>query len=901
MMVGEPTHRGGNALICQYARFGIGKRGHGCVTVAARRINLNNPATPGAGLKEFNPQRYASLQVADSQTNEIIAQVGRLIRANLSGGPMGNYAVSLLILSGTSDSSAATRAYMSSGTQLDHADVRMPDGGPIHQGFFVTSTLGNAVVPIADVPTIQMPSQSEVHDQSSATQGGVLVGVQYRRPDSDAPGNQFRIYEVAGMSHNDARENPAFEGCTHPLSHFPHGAFTFMGLQHLLDWSAFGTIPPHAPSYMETSAVLAKRHSRRARRARQRQGRRAQHLPRRTGVHLHHTQHRARPVQPDRLDHAVLGRGDEGALQEPRRLREPHPASAEGADGRRLLPARIRRRVPARRHQARQLRRETMTRFTRRRFIQGAAAMAAGGTMTGQAPAHDDERASCEGARDLHLVNGRFLTMDPRRPVVSALAIRAGRVAALGHADELGPCARTINLRGATAIPGLMDSHVHFIRCGQNPGHEVRIIETAASIAELTQMIGARIKELAVPAGEFITCVGGWNINGLAEKRLPTVDELDKAAPNHPVYLSTTGAGGAVTNTPGRAFFVSRGLTVNANGTLNAGQGLAALQAVQTEEDRQRGTAEAIDFAASLGLTCVTDMGVAGAAVAGIPGFKYALNLWRDDNLKLRIRLYFNSSTDPGFTEAEAKIIHSLNQVGDDVFRPLGVGERTNASTTNLQFPDFLKFAAQNGWTVTQHSLTSSEIDFHIASYQAVVAAQAGPIEKLRWGLDHVNPISPIQIAAVKALGIVLRLQGWNYTSANPAGPPWRSLVDSGIRLAAGTDSTNVGPLNPWLMMSYMTTMKNNAGVDATPANQQITREEALRLYTADSAYVSFDEEKLGSLEVGKLADVAVLSDDPLTVPPDRLRRIRSTLTLQAGRIVHGGDDEGRHGRRGRD
>jgi predicted amidohydrolase YtcJ len=424
----------------------------------------------------------------------------------------------------------------------------------------------------------------------------------------------------------------------------------------------------------------------------------------------------------------------------------------------------------------------------------------------------------------------------------------------------------------------------------------VRIIETAASVAELAQMISARIKELAVPAGEFITCVGGWNINGLAEKRLPTVAELDAAAPNHPVYLSTTGAGGAVTNTPGRAFFVSRGVTVNANGTLNAGQGLAALQAVQTEDDRQRGTAEAIDFAASLGLTCVTDMGTVGAAVVGIPGFKYALNLWRDDNLKIRIRMYYSSSTDPGFTEAEAKILHSFNQVGDDVFRPLGVGERTNASTTNLAFPDFLKFAAQNGWTVTQHSLTSAEIDFHVAAYQA--AAGSGPIDRLRWGLDHVNPITPAQTAAVKALGIVLRLQGWNYTSANPAGPPWRSLVDSGIRLAAGTDSTNVGPFNPWLMMYYMTTMKNNAGVDATPANQQITREEALRMYTAGSAYVSFDEEKLGSLEVGKLADVAVLSDDPLTASAERLRRIRSTLTLQAGRIVHGGerDDQHRHG-----
>ena len=239
MLVGEPTHRGGNALICQFARFGIGKRGHACATVAARRINLTNPATAGAGLWEFNFERYGTLRVADNQANEVIAQVGRLLRSNLAGGPMGDYSVRTLILSGTSDSSGATRAYMSSSTQLDHADLRMPDGGPIHQGFFVTSTLGGAIVPITDVPTIQMPSQSEVHAPNNSNT--------YRRDDSDeAGGNQFRLYEVSGMSHNDARENPAFVGCANPLSHFPHGALTFMGLQHTLDWAAHGTLPPRA-------------------------------------------------------------------------------------------------------------------------------------------------------------------------------------------------------------------------------------------------------------------------------------------------------------------------------------------------------------------------------------------------------------------------------------------------------------------------------------------------------------------------------------------------------------------------------------------------------------------------------------------------------------------------------
>jgi hypothetical protein len=238
LVVGEPTHRGGNALICQFARYGIGKRGHGCMTVAARPINLNNPATAGAGLKEFNLERYGSLNVSSAQTNEVIAQVGRLIQSNLRGGPMGErYKVRHMILSGTSDSSSATRAYMPA-----HAVFRMPDGGPIYEGFFVTSTLGNDIVAITDVPTIQMPSQSEVH--GSATRG-------WRRPDSDVPGNQFRLYEVAGMSHNDARENPAFTGCTNPLSHFPHGALTFMGLQHTLNWVAYGRLPPRA-QVMET-------------------------------------------------------------------------------------------------------------------------------------------------------------------------------------------------------------------------------------------------------------------------------------------------------------------------------------------------------------------------------------------------------------------------------------------------------------------------------------------------------------------------------------------------------------------------------------------------------------------------------------------------------------------------
>src|SRR5215510_11653556 len=515
-----------------------------------------------------------------------------------------------------------------------------------------------------------------------------------------------------------------------------------------------------------------------------------------------------------------------------------------------------------------------------------ASATAAEVTVIGNAPGPMGKGPSlCDDSQDLALINGKFLTLDDKNSVVSAVAIRNGRIAEVGrHTQAIGPCAQTINLRGSTVIPGLIDSHVHFIRCRINPGHEVRIIETATSIAELQQMISDRAR--TVPDGEFITCVGGWNRNGFAEQRLPTPAELDDAAQQNPVYLSETGGGGqAVTNTSGITFFQSQGVTVNpATGTLTAAQGLAALQAVQTEEDKQRGTAEVMDFASSIGLTMVHDHG----GLSGLSPYQYALNLWREGNLKVRQRPFFWSGDDPGFSIEQARIVNNFNRLGDDFWRTHGVGERLNTSTTNPGFVDACKFAAANGWTLTQHSSTLAEIQFHISAYEA--AAEVGPIDKFRWSLCHVNNITDELIRALVDLGIGVNIQGTSYTSApssTPSGPPFRKLLDAGIPAGGGSDATNVAALNPWLMMYFMTTGKNNAG-DVLNPGQTISRLEALRLYTIGSAYLSFDDDRLGTIETGKLADLVVLSDDPLTVSDDKLRKISSVLTLQAGKIVHG-------------
>ena len=550
--------------------------------------------------------------------------------------------------------------------------------------------------------------------------------------------------------------------------------------------------------------------------------------------------------------------------------------------------------------------------FSRRNFVKAAAAgtaLGAGGSMLGNALAHDGDRDefSCNGSADIALVNGRILTMDPQNRVVSAVAIRNGRFAEIGHPRDLGRCAQVINLHGATVIPGLIDSHCHFIRDGLNPGHEVRSIELAASIAELLGMISDRAR--TVPPGEFVSCVSGWNINGLAEHRLPTVAELDSAAPRNPIYISEFGGTNKpVTNSSGKAWFTSKGVVVNADGTLaNAGLAFAALRAAEIAgdpalPDRLTTTRENIAFASSLGLTMVHDVGgngfpQANAAQASLfvdlKPYDQALGLWRAGELDMRIRSFLYSEFDTSATldVARSRMINNLIRVGDDVFRLNGVGERVQISTTAPGFVDHCKFAAQNGWTVHQHSATAQEIAFHVDAYQqgSAAAAPVG-IGPLRWSLTHVNVITDDQIRALRDIKTGVTVQGTAYTG-NAGGTPFRSILDimgpAGIPVGGGSDATNVGPLNPWLMMYFMSTGRNNAGV-AINAAQSCTRLEALRMYTMGSAYFSFDDDRLGSIERGKLADVAVLSDDPLSASDDRFRRISSTLTLQGGRIVSG-------------
>jgi predicted amidohydrolase YtcJ len=176
-----------------------------------------------------------------------------------------------------------------------------------------------------------------------------------------------------------------------------------------------------------------------------------------------------------------------------------------------------------------------------------------------------------------------------------------------------------------------------------------------------------------------------------------------------------------------------------------------------------------------------------------------------------------------------------------------------------------------------------AENDFHLSAFRSI--ARDHPIGGLRWSLLHLQAIDSPRLKALMELGAGASAQTWTYLGTG-GGPPFRRIVDSGIRAGVGTDSTNVSALDPWLSLFYMTTGRNLTGT-LTNDGQQISRVEALRLYTEGAAWFSFDDHQVGSFMEGKYADLAVLSDDYLTVPDNRIRKIESVLTLLGGKIVH--------------
>jgi hypothetical protein len=229
-VVAEVMHGSGNSWMFYTTRLYMMNQGHIHVEIASQK------APTEASIIKANPERYRSLSIPDSaQVNEITAQIGALLKSNMKDGPLAGLRVRHVYLMGTSQSSGVLVQYLKT-----HAANRMPGGRPIFEGFFPTSVNGNNAIPQIDVPLIQMQTQTEVNSTATA-------GNRYRRADSDMPGNKYRLYEVAGMPHNDSRENPNYrpDPCEKPSTKFPVGAMMSVGLHHLIQWVDKGVEPPH--------------------------------------------------------------------------------------------------------------------------------------------------------------------------------------------------------------------------------------------------------------------------------------------------------------------------------------------------------------------------------------------------------------------------------------------------------------------------------------------------------------------------------------------------------------------------------------------------------------------------------------------------------------------------------
>jgi hypothetical protein len=517
---------------------------------------------------------------------------------------------------------------------------------------------------------------------------------------------------------------------------------------------------------------------------------------------------------------------------------------------------------------------------------------------------------NCAGSRDLRLVNGKIVTMDARNSVLSSVAIQNGHFDLSG--GKFSPCTKTINLHGRTAVPGLIDNHNHIVLLGLRPGYDTRL-ETAASIKDLQAAIAERAKSVA--AGKFITAMGGWNPAQFAEKRLPTLAELDAAAPNHPVLIFLSFTGPAVTNTLGRAFFAGKGIEVSAAGAIGANApslaALNALRSTQTFEDKKRGTLDALAYSASVGVTTDVDMGA--FVIPGLPDIQDSfvfdglasadpfrmydafLALHREQKMGARLRIFFLSmDTQPDVPLLSERVRNAFDGLGDDMLRISGIGEFATVwplfgkVTPPPNYEAALKLVAKQGWPFQQHSLSLAEDQLTAGTFEKVNAVT--PIANLRWSVAHVPHIDQETVNRFKALGAGIAIHPFEYLAGQAgAGPPIRMIVDSGIHVGAGSDAAQISTLDPWLMIYYMVTGKNAAGVSIN-AGQTLTRTEALRLYTANNGWFLREEDRLGSIEPGKLGDVVVLSDDfldPAKVPDEAIKRVKSVLTVVGGEVVY--------------
>jgi predicted amidohydrolase YtcJ len=507
-------------------------------------------------------------------------------------------------------------------------------------------------------------------------------------------------------------------------------------------------------------------------------------------------------------------------------------------------------------------------------------------------------------APDLILYNGLITTLDAENSTARALAIRDGEILATdtvsGRIRALaGPGTKVVNLNGRRVLPGLVDGHLHGMREGYHCWTQVVRLDLVTSRAAALAMYTAKAAEL--PDGRWIwTTAGGWNLNQLDVPVIFTFDELTAAAPANPLWITGSGFAGPRVNqatldalglAPGDPG-VELGPDGRPTGRLTAPATALANAAILDQLNALGIDGEAAclsDFIAeanSRGLTAWKDAGgndapwgTGGAINDGLHVEEGAMALYRSEGLDARIA--FNAMHGYDISRVVPETQNALGFLGDDMFRYLGVGEDVMA--TDPAYVDTMRYAAGRRLSVETHV---GNIDAILNGFEA--ADTVHPVDELKWRIAHPGNGEPSdeQLARAEALGI-----GWALTFSSvrngATGPRFRTTMENSAHMCLATDAMNVAPWAPFQSLWYVTTGDTLLpGVPGVPADQQLTRLEALRHATVECAWFLDLDGKLGTLEPGMLADLIVLSDDYFTAPDDAIKDIRSLLTVVDGRIV---------------
>ena len=529
------------------------------------------------------------------------------------------------------------------------------------------------------------------------------------------------------------------------------------------------------------------------------------------------------------------------------------------------------------------------------------------------------------------LRNGRITTLDPDTPEAQAIAIRDGLIAAIGSdADvmRLAEGAQVIDLGGRRVIPGLNDSHTHVIRGGLSYNMELRW-ENVPSVSDALAML--RRQAANTPAPQWVRVIGGWSEFQFAERRMPTLDEINDAAPDTPVFvlhlyaramlnraaLQVLGITRDTPNPPGGE--IEKDARGNPTGMLIAKPSALILYSTLAQgpklpvEDQVNSTRHFMRELNRLGVTSVIDAGGGGQNYP--QDYDVVQRLHEDGQLTLRIAYNLFAQT-PGqeLTDYDRWIGMTEPGAGDGFLRMNGAGE--NLAWSAADFENFLEprpdpapvmeeeleriveLLADNQWPFRIHATYDETIDRFLTVFERVNGRT--PF-KTRFIIDHAETVSPRNIERIRALGggiatqHRMAFQGEYFVDrygaeAARATPPIREMLATGLPVGGGTDATRVASYDPWVALHWLTTGQTVGGLALYGDENLLTREEALAIWTTGSAWFSGEQEVKGRLSPGMFADLAVLSSDLMSVPDAQIRGIRSVLTLVGGRVVFADD-----------